>query len=104
MKSLADEVEALVARVGTHPVWGYAHCLRVHALAEELAAELLRQDAAELGQRHPFHAQRFLQLPLGAELPRALRELLLEFAGTIDGLPGDMATQHDHYIHGRPKR
>ena len=37
MKPLVDEVEALVARVGTHPVWGYAHCLRVHALAEELA-------------------------------------------------------------------
>jgi uncharacterized protein len=38
MKPLADEVEALVARVGTHPVWGYAHCLRVHALAERLAS------------------------------------------------------------------
>jgi uncharacterized protein len=37
MKPLADEVEALVARVGIHPVWGYAHCLRVHALAEKLA-------------------------------------------------------------------
>ena len=37
MKELTDEVEALVARLGTHPVWGYAHCLRVHALAEELA-------------------------------------------------------------------
>ena len=33
-----------------------------------------------------------------------LRDLLLEFAGTIDGLPSDMAAQHDHYIHGRPKR
>src|SRR5215217_4004764 len=46
MKALADEVEALVARVGTDPVWGYAHCLRVHALAEELAAsERLSYDA-----------------------------------------------------------
>ncbi len=32
-----EEVEALVARVGTHPVWGYGHCVRVHALAAELA-------------------------------------------------------------------
>ncbi len=39
MKPLADEVEALVARVGLHPVWGYAHCLRVHALTQELAKE-----------------------------------------------------------------
>jgi uncharacterized protein len=37
MKGLTDEVEELVARLGTHPVWGYAHCLRVHALAEKLA-------------------------------------------------------------------
>jgi uncharacterized protein len=37
MKSVVEEVEALVARVGTHPVWGYGHCVRVHALAEELA-------------------------------------------------------------------
>lgn len=34
----------------------------------------------------------------------ALRELLLEFAGSIDGLPPDMAEQHDHYLHGRPKK
>jgi len=53
MRPLAEEVEALVARVGIHPVWGYAHCLRVHALAEELArseripydAEILRMAA-----------------------------------------------------------
>ena len=37
MRPLVEEVEALVARVGTHPVWGYAHCLRVHALAGDLA-------------------------------------------------------------------
>ena len=37
MKPLVDEVEELVARVGTHPIWGHAHCLRVLALAEELA-------------------------------------------------------------------
>jgi hypothetical protein len=34
----------------------------------------------------------------------ALRDLLLEFAGSIVGLPSDMAAQHDHYLHGRPKR
>jgi uncharacterized protein len=38
MKPVVEEIEALVARVGTHPVYGYAHCLRVHALAEDLAA------------------------------------------------------------------
>jgi len=45
MRPLVEEVEALVARVGTHPVWGYTHCLRVHALAEELAkSERLHHD------------------------------------------------------------
>jgi hypothetical protein len=41
---------------------------------------------------------------LSANPESSLRDLLLEFAGTIDGLPSDMAAQHDHYIHGRPKR
>ncbi len=45
MRPLLDEVEALVARVGEHPIWGYAHCRRVHELAKELAkAERLSYD------------------------------------------------------------
>jgi uncharacterized protein len=38
MKTVVEEIDAHIARVGTHPVYGYAHCLRVFALAEELAA------------------------------------------------------------------
>src|SRR5918999_3574789 len=38
MKTVVEEIEAHIARVGTHPVYGYTHCLRVFALAEELAA------------------------------------------------------------------
>jgi hypothetical protein len=33
-----------------------------------------------------------------------LSRILLEFAGTAQGLPPDMAEQHDHYLHGTPKR
>ena len=29
---------------------------------------------------------------------------LLEFAGCMPDLPADFALQHDHYIHGTPKR
>jgi hypothetical protein len=29
---------------------------------------------------------------------------LLKFAGRANNLPADMAEQHDHYIHGTPKR
>jgi hypothetical protein len=33
-----------------------------------------------------------------------LRERLLKLAGTVDDLPADMARNHDHYIHGAPKK
>ena len=29
---------------------------------------------------------------------------LLEIAGTAEGLPTDFAENHDHYLHGTPKR
>lgn len=33
-----------------------------------------------------------------------LGKRMLKFAGTIPGLPSDMAENHDHYIHGQPKK
>jgi hypothetical protein len=33
-----------------------------------------------------------------------LGEALMKLAGTAVGLPEDMAAQHDHYLHGTPKR
>ena len=55
-----------------------------------------------------------LQLPDGTRVevivrvpsakPATLRERLLKLAGTVDDLPADMARNHDHYIHGSPKR
>jgi hypothetical protein len=45
-----------------------------------------------------------LVLPKPAGESGSLRDMLLQFAGTIEGLPSDMAEQHDHYIHRRPKR
>lgn len=38
-----------------------------------------------------------------AEIP-TLYEQLEPLIGSIEGLPPDMAAQHDHYLHGRPKR
>jgi hypothetical protein len=29
---------------------------------------------------------------------------LMKLAGVVDDLPADFAAQHDHYIHGTPKR
>ena len=33
-----------------------------------------------------------------------LAERLLKIAGTAAGLPVDLARNHDHYLHGAPKR
>ena len=43
-----------------------------------------------------------LQKP--ADKKPTLRERLLSLAGTVDDLPEDMAKNHDHYIHGAPKK
>jgi hypothetical protein len=40
----------------------------------------------------------------GDEALAELSRILLEFVGKAEGLPPDMAEQHDHYLHGIPKR
>ena len=34
----------------------------------------------------------------------SLREGLLKLAGTVKGMPSDMARNHDHYLHGAPRK
>ena len=56
-----------------------------------------------------------MPLPEGARVEVQVREQaagatdgvgtrLLKHAGTVHDLPADMADQHDHYIHGTPRR
>lgn len=45
-----------------------------------------------------------LEIKTPAQAASPLGEALLKLAGTAVGLPADMAEQHDHYIHGTPKR
>jgi hypothetical protein len=40
--------------------------------------------------------------PVTAASP--LGQRLMQLAGTANDLPPDMAAQHDHYLHGQPKR
>ena len=44
----------------------------------------------------------------GAEPPRPAKEswgdFVLRVAGTAEGLPPDLAENHDHYLYGTPKR
>lgn len=42
--------------------------------------------------------------PLEAKRPRRLSEIFSDVIGTAPELPDDMAAQHDHYLHGAPKR
>jgi len=43
--------------------------------------------------------------PLSIKKPiPTLGKRLKKFAGTARGLPPDMAHNHDHYLHGRPKK
>ncbi len=39
--------------------------------------------------------------PLGDE---TLAQRLKDVIGTVEGLPADFAQNHDHYIHGTPKK
>lgn len=39
--------------------------------------------------------------PLQAE---SLSQGLLAFSGIMEGLPTDLSENHDHYLHGTPKR
>jgi len=42
--------------------------------------------------------------PVPEEAKSTLGQRLMEFAGTVKGLPPDMAKNHDHYLHGTPKK
>lgn len=40
----------------------------------------------------------------GSAEPSSLFQRLKSVAGAAKGLPPDLAAQHDHYLHGQPKR
>ena len=43
--------------------------------------------------------------PVGSdEVVPTLEDLLAPVAGKATGLPTDMAEQHDHYLHGTPRK
>lgn len=85
MRSVVAEIEEIVARVGKHPVWGYSHCLRVHALAEDLASservsydpEILRI-AALLHDIGLYKAYTLREAPNHAKRSAAVAERILK--------------------------
>ena len=45
-----------------------------------------------------------VQVILSQAQSPTLSDTLLKYAGAVSDLPIDMAEQHDHYLHGTPKR
>jgi hypothetical protein len=39
-----------------------------------------------------------------ATATRTLGDRLMKYAGAVKGLPPDLARNHDHYIHGTPRK
>jgi hypothetical protein len=66
---------------------------------QEIIAELPKLSRADLAA-----VDAKLRELLQAAQPKSVWDSLLEIAGTVEGLPPDYAENHDHYIHGLPKR
>jgi hypothetical protein len=66
----------------------------------------IKNGVVELDQPSPFpDGTRVVVEPVHEEEAAAsLRDILLKFAGCMRDLPADLAAQHDHYLHGTPKR
>jgi hypothetical protein len=49
-------------------------------------------------------AVRVEEVAVAKDEPPTWGEVFKDLIGAVDGLPDDMAENHDHYIHGSPKR
>ncbi len=65
--------------------------------AQEIIAELPKLKPDE------FRLVRAKVEDLAKAKRRTIGEALLEVAGTAEGLPRDLARNHDHYLHGTPR-
>jgi len=67
---------------------------------QEIIAELPKLNRRELEEVN-LKLSELLSAPAAS---RVGGRRLKQFAGAVRGLPSDMALNHDHYLHGRPKR
>ncbi len=75
-------------------------CRRMSAL--EIIAELPKLSRPELEQVDAtLHS---LLRTNGSASLKSWGEALEEVAGTVRDLPADLARNHDHYLHGAPRR
>jgi len=83
---------------GPTPPWHFAQGMS----AQEIIAELPSLTRPELEQVDAKLHQ-LLRSNGGSSL-KSWGAALLEVAGTAEGLPSDFAHNHDHYLHGAPRR
>ena len=67
---------------------------------QEIIAELPKLNRWELEQVD----LKLHELLSASAAPTLSGQGIKRFAGVIQGLPCDMARNHDHYLHGRPKK
>jgi hypothetical protein len=67
---------------------------------QEIIAELPKLNRRELEQVN-LKLSELLSAPAA---PRVAGRRLKQFSGAVRGLPSDMARNHDHYLHARPKK
>ena len=70
--------------------------------AQEIIEELMKLSPDELAEIDLKLHELLQRKPSTSE--KSWGEALLEVAGTIEGLPSDYAQNHDHYLHGLPRR
>lgn len=80
------------------PLWQTLHPMS----AQEIIAELPKLSRPELEQVDSKLHQ--LLQSNGGTSAGSWGDALLEVAGTAEGLPSDFAHNHDHYLHGAPRR
>ena len=70
--------------------------------AQDIIAELPNLSRPEL-EKVDAQLRQLLHGTCGTST-KSWGEALLEVAGTAQGLPADFAQNHDHYLHGTPRR
>ena len=68
------------------------------------AAVLSRKSTFGKGKGKAIGPRTIRRRKNGKQTEKNLATWLLKFAGLAKGLPPDMAKNHDHYIHGTPRR
>lgn len=61
-------------------------------------------DGASLPDGTPVRVEPVEESSAVADEPDDFVRRMLEIAGTAEGLPPDLARNHDHYLHGHPRK